>query len=252
MTALVIDDLVVHHGGVTAVDGVSLHVEAGTIAGLIGPNGAGKTSLLDVCCGLVSSTGTVMVRDHDLAGLGHASRARHGLGRTFQRPALFDSMTVADNVGLGWEGSDAGSRPRRHVFTRRQDATTRSARLGEALRLCGLGHLAATPAAQLTTGQRRLVELARVLAGDFAVLLLDEPGAGLDDSEKDELAGILQSVRQTGQIAVLLVEHDLRLVTRLCTTLFVVEAGRRIFAGPPDAAMRDDGVRLAYLGAGVR
>lgn len=248
MNALSVQDLVVRHGGVTAVDHVSLSVAAGEIAGLIGPNGAGKTSLLDACCGVVTAAGTVTVLDVDLRGLGVAARARRGLGRTFQRPALFDSLTAGDNVGLGWEGSAAGVRPARHVLARPGDEAERASRIGEALRLCNIDDLADVPAAQLTTGQRRLVELARVLAGDASVLLLDEPGAGLDDNEKDELAAVLRSVNQTGGIAVLLVEHDLRLVTNLCSELFVLDAGRCIFAGPPSDALADAAVRRAYVG----
>jgi ABC-type branched-subunit amino acid transport system ATPase component len=177
-----------------------------------------------------------------------ASRARHGLGRTFQQMELFDSLTVRDNVALGAEGSKAGPNALRHLLS--APATKRRIRAltDEALRQCDLGALADRTAGSLSTGQRRLVELARCLAGPFHILLLDEPSSGLDRAETARFGEIIQrAVAQRG-IGILLVEHDMALVTDVCDYIYVLDFGKPIFEGTPAEVMSSPVVHAAYLG----
>ena len=172
------------YGGHVAVNDVSLTAPVGRITGLIGPNGAGKTTLFNVASGLVRPAGgTPRLHGADMSALDPAARARQGLGRTFQKMELFDSLTTIENVSLGREAGQACRRPWRHVAETRRDRHSRSAATEQAMALAGIADLADRPVAALSTGQRRLAELARCLAGEFDVLLLDEPSSGLDRAE---------------------------------------------------------------------
>jgi ABC-type branched-subunit amino acid transport system ATPase component len=250
--ALRVTDLVVQFGGVTAVDEVSLHAPVGRITGLIGPNGAGKTTTFNACTGLAKPRrGRVALGEVDITHSSTQHRAQLGLGRTFQRMQLFDSTTVAENVRLGREALLSGRNPLRHLYTSRAEARTIAAAAEEAIELCGLAELAGRPAAGLSTGQRRLVELARAVAGGFPLLLLDEPSSGLDVGETERFGEILETlVRQRGT-GILLVEHDMSLVMSTCEHLFVLDFGRLVFEGGPVAAQASDIVRAAYLGEDV-
>src|SRR5208282_69018 len=174
----------VRYGGHVAVNDVSLTAPVGRITGLIGPNGAGKTTLFNVASGLLRpAAGTPRLHGVDMSALDPAARARRGLGRTFQKMELFDSLTARENVSLGREAGQAGRRPWRHVAETRRDRQSRDAATEQAMALAGITDLADRPVAALSTGQRRLAELARCLAGEFDVLLLDEPSSGLDRAE---------------------------------------------------------------------
>ena len=242
--------LTVRFEGNVAVDRVSLSAPMGRLTGLIGPNGAGKTTTFNACSGLLRpAEGRIMLFGSDVTRRGPASRARRGLGRTFQRMELFTSMTVAENVALGREARLAGSNPLwQQMATRRQRATVRSA-TEEALDVCGIGDLADKTVESLSTGQRRLVELARVYAGNFRMLLLDEPSSGLDQAESEHLGQILRSLVDDRGIGILLVEHDMALVMTICDYLYVLDFGRLVFDGTPAETQHSPIVRAAYLGA---
>jgi len=250
MTGLRVNDLTVRFGGLTAVDGVALEAPVGRLTGLIGPNGAGKTTTFNCCTGLVSPmTGTVMLFDDDITRVPSHRRAQLGLGRTFQRMELFDSLTVAENVKLGREAQLAGSRVFTQLFSRPSQQHEIDATAHDAMQLCGVADLAGKSAGELSTGQRRLVELARVLAGSFRILLLDEPSAGLDHAETARFGEILRSVPASRGAGILLVEHDMSLVLSVCDYIYVLDFGKVIFEGTPAAVRESDEVRSAYLGS---
>jgi branched-chain amino acid transport system ATP-binding protein len=224
----------VRYGGRRALDDVSVRAEAGCVTGLIGPNGAGKTTLFNVATGLQRpDRGAVLLAGRDVTRHAPYRRARRGLGRTFQRLELFGLLTVRENVELA---ASAGRRRRPS-----RDATA-------ALDLVGLAGLAGTRADELPTGQARLVELARALAAGPRVLLLDEPASGQDEAETEAFRRVLLTVAGEG-LAVVLVEHDVRLVMRTCATVAVLDLGRVLAVGTPDQVQRDPAVLDAYLGA---
>jgi len=244
-----VEGLEVRFGGIHAVQGLDLVARTGKVTGLIGPNGAGKTTTFNACSGLQAPTGgRVLLDGRDVTRRGPAARARLGLGRTFQRMQLFESLSVRENVAIGCEGTIAGANPVRHALgTRAQRRRVRAA-TDEALALCGLEELAETTVSGLSTGQRRLVELARCLAGPFRVLLLDEPSSGLDPVETEHFATILTSVVQARGVGVLLVEHDMSFVLGACDDVYVLDFGRPIFHGTPAEVERSAVVQAAYLG----
>ena len=157
-------------------------------------------------------------------------------------------MSVYENVSLGYEGSRAGANPVTQVLTRSTEHREATASVWHALDLCGIPDLADRRAGDLSTGQRRLVELARCLAGPFNVLLLDEPSSGLDIEETRAFGDVLERVVRERGVGILLVEHDMALVMRLCDHIHVIDFGREIFAGPPDEVRASQVVREAYLG----
>jgi len=243
-------DLSVRYGGNVAVAGVSLSAPLGRLTGLIGPNGAGKTTTFNACSGLLRPAGgQVSLLGSDVTHLGPARRARRGLGRTFQRMELFTSMTVAENVALGREAGLGGSNPLRQFVSGRKAAAAIRQRTDEALELCAITDLADRPVEVLSTGQRRLVELARVLAGGFRMLLLDEVSSGLDHLESEHLGTILRKLVDTEGVGILLVEHDMVLVMAVCDYLYVLDFGKPIFEGTPDEVQVSPIVRAAYLGS---
>ncbi len=240
----------VRYGGHVAVNDVSLTAPVGRITGLIGPNGAGKTTLFNVASGWVRPAGgQLRLHGADLAALDPAARARRGLGRTFQKMELFDSLTARANVSLGREAGQAGRRPWRHMAETSRDRNRRGAAAKQAMALAGIADLADRPVAALSTGQRRLVELARCLAGDFDVLLLDEPSSGLDRAETERFGEVLTRVVAERGVGVLLVEHDMALVMSVCDYVHVLDFGTKIFEGTTAEVSASDTVRTAYLGA---
>jgi ABC-type branched-subunit amino acid transport system ATPase component len=249
-SGLSVRDLAVQYGGVRAVDNVSLLAPMGRITGLIGPNGAGKTTTFNACSGLLKPTaGRVFLHDRDVTGIGPAGRSRYGLGRTFQKAELFNSLTVRENVELGRESSMAGANPLTQLIGSRNDRAVVQRAVDEALELTGIGPLADLQAGLLPTGQRRLVELARVLAGPFDLLLLDEPSAGLDGNETIAFGNVLSGVVAERGSGILLVEHDMALVRQVCAHIYVLDFGRLVFEGNPDEMLNSDIVRAAYLGS---
>jgi ABC-type branched-subunit amino acid transport system ATPase component/branched-subunit amino acid ABC-type transport system permease component len=248
-TALEVSDLRVSFGGNVAVDGFSLSAPTGRITGLIGPNGAGKTTTFNACSGLLRPRdGHVRFDRHDVTRSGPSARARHGLGRTFQRMELFDSLSVHDNVAIGWEGSRAGLNPLSHLLATPAQKRAMERATAGALALCDLGDVADRPVGSLSTGQRRLVELARCLAGPFHILLLDEPSSGLDHVETERFGRILKRVVEDRGVGILLVEHDMSLVMDVCEHIYVLDFGKPLFDGPPSEVVHADIVRAAYLG----
>jgi ABC-type branched-subunit amino acid transport system ATPase component len=247
---LVVDDLIVRYGGHTAVNRICLAAPLGRITGLIGPNGAGKTTTFNACTGLLRPTsGTVTLFGADITRSTPQLRAQRGLGRTFQRMELFDSLSVRENVALGREAGLAGSVPWRHVRGARRDGAAVRSATEEALAQCGIEHLARRRPADLSTGQRRLVELARCIAGGFRLMLLDEPSSGLDKAETVVFGGILRSLIEARGVGILLVEHDMALVMSVCDYLYVMDFGEPIFRGTPPQVQSSEIVRAAYLGS---
>src|SRR5260370_40425261 len=183
-----------------------------------------------------------------MSALDRAVRARHGLGRTFQKMELFDSLTARENVSLGREAGQAGRRPWQHMAETTRDRQSRSAVAEQAMALAGIADLADRHAATLSTGQRRLVELARCLAGEFDVLLLDEPSSGLDRAETERFGEILTRVVAERGVGILLVEHDMALVMSICDYVHVLDFGTKIFEGTTAEVSSSHTVRAAYLG----
>lgn len=234
MALLEIREVMVRFGGVMAVGGVDLDVQAGEITGLIGPNGAGKTTLFNVISGMQDPTaGMVSVNGVDISHESPHRRAKRGLARTFQRLELFASLTVRDNVRVAAELASL---------------TNIDSTVNRLLEKVGVSHLADKTAGELPTGSARLVEIARALATGPQLLLLDEPASGLDESESDRLGKLLRELTGEG-LGVLLVEHDMSLVMRVCDSIYVLDLGMIIAHGTPDYIQHDPHVLQAYLGA---
>jgi ABC-type branched-subunit amino acid transport system ATPase component len=242
--------ITVRYGGIRAAHNVTMDAPLGRITGLIGPNGAGKTTTFGACSGFVKATsGTVSLFGEDVTHLSVQSRAQRGLGRTFQRMELFDSLTVRENVRLGLEAGMAGSRPWRHVIPSRGEAARLNLVAEDAMARCGLTELGGELTANLSTGQGRLVELARVIAGGFSMLLLDEPSSGLDRSETAAFGQILTDLVDDIGTGILIVEHDMSLVLSICEYVYVLEFGEMVFSGSPEEVMNSPIVQNAYLGS---
>jgi ABC-type branched-subunit amino acid transport system ATPase component len=234
------------------VGGVGLEVPTGRLTGLIGPNGAGKTTTFSACTGLVRPTeGSVHLFGHDVTSAPVSVRARLGLGRTFQRMELFDRLTVYENITLGRESQLVGERLLGFLFSTRSETVEIRERAEAALELCDLADIRTRRVGALSTGQRRLVELARALAGDFRLLLLDEPSSGLDVGETERFGEILSTVVRDRGTGILLVEHDMALVTKVCEYVYVLDFGKLIDEGTIEHIVSSDTVRAAYLGAEV-
>ena len=239
-------DLAVHYGGVRAVDGVSFEVGPRELVGLIGPNGAGKTTCIDAVTGLTHLTaGHVSFDGRDITRASTHARARLRLGRTFQSLELFEDLSVRQNLLVAVEQTRWWS-----VFAdvvrpgRRRD----TAGVDWALDLLELAPLAERRPSELSQGQRKLVSVARALAGGPKALLLDEPAAGLDTAESEDLGRRLRAVVDEG-IGLLLVDHDMSLVLSVCDRVYVLEFGKLIAHGPPAAVRTDPAVVAAYLGS---
>jgi branched-chain amino acid transport system ATP-binding protein len=239
MAVLEARGITVRFGGVIAVNNVDLAAEAGQVTGLIGPNGAGKSTLFNALTGLVNPTaGTVVLKDQDVTSWSPRRRARHGLGRTFQRLELFTHLNVRENIEVGvefyrgWAGGRPNSKGRAEAIIDR----------------LGLDDIADLRVDELSTGRSRMVEVARALSIKPTVLLLDEPAAGLDEAETDRFGGLLRELAAVDGLAVVLVEHDMRLVMAVSDVLNVLDLGFRIATGTPDEIRAHPEVLAAYLG----
>jgi branched-chain amino acid transport system permease protein len=227
-----VEGLSVRFGGVRAVEDVSLQIREGELVGLIGPNGAGKTTMIDAMTGFVTSTGTVELGDRDLRRLTPYDRARAGLTRTWQSTELFDDLSVFENLT---------------VAARESGVTEDDAK--QTLSVVGMDWAAEAEPSQLSTGQRKLVGVARALVAKPRLLCLDEPAAGLDSAESQELGVTLRKLADQGQ-SMLLIEHDMGLVLGICDRVVVLEFGKVIAEGPPEVVRQDPRVIAAYLGDG--
>ncbi len=238
--------LTVSYGGVRAVDGVTLDVDAGTLVGLIGPNGAGKTSLIDALSGFVAYEGSVVLGDVTLDRLPPHERARRGLVRSFQTVELFDDLDVRGNLLVAADHVTVWEALRDLVAPRRVSS---AGRVDRAVELVGIGHLVDQGTDELSEGERKLVGLCRALVSGPKLLLLDEPAAGLDTAESRGLGQRLRAIVEAGT-TVLLVDHDMDLVLNVCDRVHVIEQGRHIASGTPDEVRRHERVAAAYLGIG--
>ncbi len=238
MSLLEVDGVVVQFGGVVAVDQATFTAEAGRITGLIGPNGAGKTTCFNVITGLQRPDhGQVRFAGRAVTRLPVHRRARRGMGRTFQRLEAFGSLTVRDNVRVARD------------IHRGLPGLVRPARtdVDALLERVGIAAYADERADSIPTGTARLLELARCLAGDPQLLLLDEPSSGLDEQETDAFGELLAQLASEGR-GILMVEHDMDLVMSVCDEIHVLDFGRVIASGPPAAIRSDRTVQQAYLG----
>jgi branched-chain amino acid transport system ATP-binding protein len=231
-----IEGLTVQFGGVTPLDDVSLTFESGT-CGLIGPNGAGKTTFFNVMSGFVQPTaGRITAFDEDLLAKAHFRRARWGLRRTFQTEQAIEELSVADNVGMVLEHA-----PRNGNASKREEVES-------AMDFVGLDVAPDAKVGTLGARQRRLVEVARAVVGKPRIVLLDEPAAGLPDEETEHLGRVIEGIPGHTGALVILVDHDMSLVSSCCARTAVLDFGKLIASGPTDEVLRDEHVMRAYLG----
>jgi branched-chain amino acid transport system ATP-binding protein len=248
--ALEVANVTVRFGGLTAVDDASLAVREGTITALIGPNGAGKTTLFNAILGLNDpASGRVVLRGNDSTKLPPHLRARLGVARTFQVLQLFNELTVFDNLLVATHlHNESGIWSNLAAAPRTIEAEKHArARVHEILRLLQLDELADRSVRGLPFGVLRMVELGRALVTGARLVMLDEPASGLNENETDKLSDVIRAMRGLG-VSVLLIEHDIRMVTSLCDYIYVLDRGSIIAQGDPASIQRDPHVIAAYLG----
>ncbi|MTD12774.1 ATP-binding cassette domain-containing protein [Nakamurella sp. YIM 132087] len=237
-TALRATGLTVDFRGLRAIDQVDLELHPSEILGLIGPNGAGKSTLVNVLTGFQASAGTLVVDGTDVTGWSPRKIARHGVRRTFQNVRLFEEMSVYENIEVVALGLGVKMRAARSA-------------VGEILDLTGLAEWADRPSGSLPYGLERRLGIARMLVAAPRYLMLDEPAAGLNEQESDELLELLRAIPERLGCGLLVIEHDMRLIMRLCHRLQVIDHGRVLAVGTPAAVAADPAVIEAYLGSPV-
>ena len=252
---LVVEGLEKRFGGNRAVDGASFTVARGSVTGLIGPNGAGKTTCFNCIAGALRPDGGRITFDgQDITGQPPHRVFRKGLVRTFQIPQELGGMTVIENLMLVPAGQ-AGERPwepllRPWVVKRQERAIAERAH--EVLRQVALDHLALEPAANLSGGQRKLLELARALMAEPQMILLDEPSAGVNPTLAQRLVDDIRAIQRDRGVTFLVIGHDMDVVARLCDTIVVMTGGRVLMEGTPDEVLNNAEVQEAYLGSQYR
>jgi branched-chain amino acid transport system ATP-binding protein len=235
--------------GITALEDVSITVDAGEPVGLIGPNGAGKTTFFNCLLGMLRcDQGRVRFNGRNITRMPIYKRARLGFGRTFQRVELFTGMTVRDHLFVAERARLGTGRLWKDVLNLSNPTSDERERVDHTLELLGLEDVADKPIESLSLGRARLVEMGRALMTEPRLLLLDEPSSGLDQSETMELVGTLQTVQRERGTAILLVEHDVEMVQAFARRLYVLDFGVLIASGPTADVMSDEAVRKAYLG----
>lgn len=248
---LQLDTVTIRFGGLTAVSGVSATVNEGELVGLIGPNGAGKTTVFNMITGVYQPTeGRIRFQGQATAGLKPYKLTEMGIARTFQNIRLFPSLSVADNVRVAFhlhlEQGPIGSLVRNEVF-REEEIQLRESTL-DLLRIFNLERVKDEPAKSLPYGDQRRLEIIRALATKPRLLLLDEPAAGMNPAEKIDLMRLIQFIREKFKLAILLVEHDMKVVMGVCQRIHVLEYGRKIAEGTPAEIRAHPAVIAAYLG----
>jgi branched-chain amino acid transport system ATP-binding protein len=250
---LVIDNLTVRYQALVAVRAVTADLEPNSIVGLIGPNGAGKTTLLNAISGFTDiSEGRILLGDVDISRMSAQSRVSLGVVRSFQTVRLLEDETVFLNVALGCERSGQPTVAEQILNLPRQwRARRRDLRATEeVLEILGLSSVAHRPAAELPYATRRLVELARILVVHPEIVLLDEPAAGSDQADREMLGRTLRELHVRDPFTMIVVEHDVDVVRKLCSRVIALDSGRVIAAGAPDDVLEDRNVREAYFGVG--
>ena len=240
-------------GGVTALEDVSFSIAKGDITGVIGPNGAGKTTLFNIITGIYTQTaGRVSMNGSDVSGLPPEKLARLGMVRTFQNIELFGGMTVLENVMVGLHTRSSSGLlacSLRMPWSRREELRIHAGAL-KWLEFTGIANLADVTAGNLPFGKGRMLEIARALAVEPGIILMDEPAAGLNSRETLELARLIQRIRDLG-ITVVLVEHDMELVMEICDRIMVLNLGCKLAEGTPQEIQENNEVIAAYLGDDV-
>lgn len=254
MSLLVLEGATIRFGGLVAVNNVSFQLEKGDLFGLIGPNGAGKTTCFNLITGVYKPTaGTIKFRGAELNGTPPNKIAQLGIARTFQNIRLFPSLTVLENVVVAAYLRHRVALPNALLYLPSAIAETKRLR-EEAMRLLDvldLAHRASVRSADLPYGMQRRLEIARAMATKPELLLLDEPAAGMNPQESDDLLRTVRQIRQDFDMTVLLIEHDMRFVMNLCEKIVVLDHGIEIAQGPPEAIRNHPKVIEAYLGEAV-
>jgi branched-chain amino acid transport system ATP-binding protein len=254
MAELAIDNLTLRFGGLVVLDGVSFSVEAGELLALIGPNGAGKTSVFNCISGIYHGEGAIRFRNEDLRGKAPHEIARLGVARTFQHGELFAHMTVIENLLTGRHARIRTNPLAEMLFlpsVKREEVRQREAieRIIEFVELERYRH---TPVGGLPFGTQKIIGFARALALEPAILLLDEPSAGLNREEREDLARFILRIKHELNIAMIWIEHDMQMVADLADRIHVLDYGRTLASGPAETVLKDERVVAAYLGTGKK
>ncbi|HET6793175.1 MAG TPA: ABC transporter ATP-binding protein [Acidimicrobiales bacterium] len=246
-----VENLSVRFGGVKAVDDVSFDLEPGTILGVIGPNGAGKTTVFDAISGFVQASGKVWLGDRNIAGLSPERRSKAGLGRSFQDARLFPSLTVSECLAVAFERhirtEGVVSTALRLPWVMRSERKVKG-RVEELIGLMGLGAFRDKFVSELSTGSRRIVDLAVIMAHDPSVLLLDEPSSGIAQRETEALGPLLLRIREQTGCSLIVIEHDMPLITSISDEILALETGSVLTRGEPEEVLNDPRLVAAYLG----